>query len=254
MTFEMRDYLEDELQVSKLHPIGYGGFADVYSGEKDGVRHAFKVSREPLDQKLQDMALDEIKFMESPTARGCPHIVQLHGYRWHKEHLITWWELGEQSLGDRIEEYAAEGRAGLPPDELQCSLLDAAAGIDVANEMTHWHRDIKPDNLLRFRNGRVKVADFGLVVFTGASTMSKTGAGTPGYIAPEAGGITEGQRGKLTRTVDIYALAATAIKLATGHDPFGKGHIQIAQAQLAGRPVTTGLTPPQTAAVLNHRA
>ena len=250
MTIAMQDYLRDELGVSQLQDLGQGGFADVYSGEREEVLQAFKVSRAPLDQKLRDMAAQELSFLKHPTIRACDQIVQLLGVHWHKGHLITRWQLGEQSLGDRLKAYASEGRAGLPPDELPRYLRDVALGIDVVNEMGIRHRDIKPDNLLLFLNGRVKVADFGLALFTGASTMSKTTSGTMGYIALEAYGTEAGERGKLTGTIDIYALAATAIKLATGNDPFGQIPPEIFDAQRAGRPVTTGLTPSQTAAVV----
>ena len=250
MTIAMQDYLRDELHVTKLKDLGHGGFADVYAGEKDEVLQAFKVSKEPLSQKLRDMATEELAFMKERAIRACDHIVQLRGVHWHLGHLITRWDLGEESLGDRLKAAAENGQMGLPLGELRRYLLDAAAGIDVVNGMGIKHRDIKPDNLLLFLNGRVKVADFGLAVFTGASTMSKTGSGTHGYIALEAYALDGRQRGLVKDTIDIYSLAATAIKLATGHDPFGENVVDIIDAQRAGRPITTGLTPPQTVAVI----
>ena len=99
--------------------------------------------------------------------------------------------------------------------------------------------------------GRAKIADLGLAVFVGASSLSKTASGTMGYIAPEAYGDEAQGHGRLTATVDIYALAATAIKLATGRDPFGTNPREIIKNQEAGRPVTTGLTEQQIAAVLS---
>ncbi len=106
MTIAMLDYLRDELHVTRLRDLGHGGFADVYSGEKDEVLQAFKVSREPLDQKLRDMAAQELSFMKTDAIRACDHIVQLRGVHWHLGHLITRWDLGEQSLGDRLKAYA----------------------------------------------------------------------------------------------------------------------------------------------------
>ena len=96
--------------------------------------------------------------------------------------------------------------------------------------------------------GKAKIADLGLAVFVGASSLSKTASGTMGYIAPEAYGDFESKpegeraRGRLTATVDIYAFAATTIKLATGRDPFGSTPPVIIENQKTGHADTTGLT------------
>lgn len=251
MALHMLDYLRSELHVSHLQRRGSGGFGEVYSGMKDGVVDAFKISLEPLKEKERRRAAQELELLNHPAVRGCQQIVQLLGVHWKDGHLISRWQLGEQSVADRLQACEDEGRAGLPPNELRRYLLDAARAIDLVNGLGFRHRDIKPDNLVVFRDevGErvVRVADFGLVLYTGASTRSNTGAGTLGYADPDA---EIGERGKVSRTVDIYALAATAIKLATGHGPFGETQFKIVEAQRASRPVTTGLTASQTEAVL----
>lgn len=244
MTLDIRNYLEDELRVRNVRYLDRGGFAEVYAGEKDEVLQAFKISHVPLDEERWKMAAEELECMKHTVIRGCRQIVQLLGWHWHNGYLITRWELGEYSLARRLQTYADEGRAGLPPDELRRYLLDAATAIDVIHIAGYLHRDIKPGNLLVFLDGGVRVADFGLTRFVGASTMSTKMAGTFGYMAPEA------HSGKLTTSSDIYALAATAIKLTTGNDPFlGESPVTIWQAQVADRAETDGLTSLQTKAV-----
>jgi hypothetical protein len=85
------------------------------------------------------------------------------------------------------------------------------------------HRDIKPANLLITREGRVKVADFGLarLVNPGAGDpgLTRTNAtlGTPRYMAPEQMAGASGS----DHRVDIYAVGVVLYELLTGHMPVG---------------------------------
>jgi serine/threonine protein kinase len=60
-------------------------------------------------------------------------------------------------------------------------LIDA---LDYMHSMNAIHRDLKPENLLLDSSDRLKIADFGLSVFSGGG-MLKTRCGTPNYVAPE---------------------------------------------------------------------
>ena len=250
VNLELLDVLKTKYGVTGLRHLGNGGFGIVYSGNVYEVPRAIKVSRDVLDERWLAMTEQELGFMQQPAIVDCPTIVQLILVRRELGHLITVWELGEQSLAKRLAECQRQGLSGLPPEELERYLRDAASALDVINGIGIRHRDIKPDNILVVR-GRAKIADLGLAVFVGASSLSKTASGTMGYIAPEAYGDEAQGHGRLTATVDIYALAATAIKLATGRDPFGTNPREIIKNQEAGQPDTTGLTEQQIAAALS---
>jgi serine/threonine-protein kinase len=79
------------------------------------------------------------------------------------------------------------------------------------------HRDVKPGNLLRAREGEVKLADFGIAKATEQSSITQVGSvlGTAAYLAPEqARGEEAGPR------ADLYALGVVTYQLISGRLPY----------------------------------
>lgn len=77
------------------------------------------------------------------------------------------------------------------------------------------HRDIKPQNIIRDKNGKVFLVDFGAVQDTYYSTFMRgsTVVGTYGYMAPEQ------FRGQAVPATDLYGLGATLLFLLTHRSP-----------------------------------
>lgn len=83
------------------------------------------------------------------------------------------------------------------------------------------HSDLKPDNLLVDKNGRVQIADLGVCnEFNGsdASMSNISTPGTPAFRAPET--LQTGQHSYNGRAVDVWALGATLYALVFGQVPF----------------------------------
>jgi serine/threonine-protein kinase len=102
----------------------------------------------------------------------------------------------------------------------EAEVLDVAARVAAALRPVHaagvLHRDVNPSNVMLTEHGRVVVIDFGLARdFDAGQTMGMTRMVTPGY-APLEQYRGEGRFGP---TTDIYGLAATCYRLATGRVP-----------------------------------
>jgi serine/threonine-protein kinase len=102
-------------------------------------------------------------------------------------------------------------------DEAVWIIEQACEGLHYAHRHGVVHRDVKPGNLLRAREGEVKLADFGIAKATEQSSITQVGSvlGTAAYLAPEqARGEEAGPR------ADLYALGVVAYQLISGRLPY----------------------------------
>jgi eukaryotic-like serine/threonine-protein kinase len=102
-------------------------------------------------------------------------------------------------------------------DQAVAIVEQACAGLHYAHRHGVVHRDVKPGNLLRAREGEVKLADFGIAKATEQSSITQVGSvlGTAAYLAPEqARGEEAGPR------ADLYALGVVAYQLISGRLPY----------------------------------
>jgi serine/threonine-protein kinase len=106
----------------------------------------------------------------------------------------------------------------LEPDDAVSILTQSCRGLDYAHRNGVVHRDVKPGNLLRSRDGgQVKLADFGIAKAAEHSDMTKVGSvlGTAAYLSPEqARGEPAGP------SSDLYALGVVSYQLLAGRLPY----------------------------------
>src|SRR6266571_499595 len=109
-----------------------------------------------------------------------------------------------------------------PPDSL--ALLEQICdALQYAHDKGVIHRDIKPENILLDREGRVKMADFGIAKLRDRSpgevtlTEWQQSIGTLDYMAPEQ----RSQAGEVDHRADIYSLGVVLYEMLTGEVPMG---------------------------------
>ncbi|MER5930433.1 Stk1 family PASTA domain-containing Ser/Thr kinase [Streptomyces sp. NPDC002054] len=110
-------------------------------------------------------------------------------------------------------------RGALQPRAALDILEPVLAALGAAHRAGFVHRDMKPENVLIGDDGRVKVADFGLVRSVDAVTQT-TGAvlGTVSYLAPE-----QIENGATDTRVDVYACGVVLYEMLTGTKPHTGG-------------------------------
>ncbi|MFH9956267.1 Stk1 family PASTA domain-containing Ser/Thr kinase [Streptomyces roseolus] len=130
-------------------------------------------------------------------------------------------------------------RGALQPRAALDILEPVLAALGAAHRAGFVHRDMKPENVLIGDDGRVKVADFGLVRSVGSATAT-TGAvlGTVSYLAPE-----QIEHGTADTRADVYACGVVLYEMLTG----GKPHSGDTPAQVLYRHLNTDVPAPSAA-------
>lgn len=240
MSLHINAGLEPVSGYRLVRMLGQGGFGQVWEATAPGgFSIALKFIRvDTVQAAPEQRALEVIRQIRHPHLLDIQFAVQVDDY------LIIAMPLCDRNLWDRFCECQELGLPGIPHDELNGYMEDAAKAIDFLNEPRHQaghdkpisvqHRDIKPLNLF-IVGGSVRVADFGLVKILENSVTAHTGCMTPQYAAPET------FEGKITSRSDQYSLAVTYCQLRGGQLPFTGAINQIIYGHLSKEPDLSGL-------------
>ncbi|MEZ6184585.1 MAG: serine/threonine-protein kinase [Planctomycetota bacterium] len=194
-----------------LHSLGSGSFAEVYAARDLNLGRpvALKILREQSPSSAQ---VERFRREREVLAQlDHPHLVRVHGTGSAGGRLYVVLELlPGGSLVERL-------RPGLDPQAAAEWVRQAALGVGALHAQGIVHRDLKPGNLLLDEDGRVKVADLGLVSGDALEDLTLTGrlVGTPAYLAPEQ---LKGERVRDPR-VDVYSLGVVLYEAFTGEQP-----------------------------------
>jgi predicted Ser/Thr protein kinase len=207
--------LVPHLEVVRL--IGVGGMGAVYLARQPALDRlvALKLIRpHEGDPTFAERFVREAKAMarlshpnvvsvyESGEAEGLPYLVMEY--------------VDGVTLRDAMREKK------LAPAEALAIVPQICEALEYAHAQGVVHRDVKPENILLTKDGRVKIADFGLAKVTDPAGVSLTGTrqamGTPHYMAPEQWE----KPAEVDHRADIYALGVVLYELLTGELPLGR--------------------------------
>ncbi|MBO6015359.1 MAG: Stk1 family PASTA domain-containing Ser/Thr kinase, partial [Lachnospiraceae bacterium] len=93
--------------------------------------------------------------------------------------------------------------------------IQVAMGIEAAHNNGIIHRDIKPQNIIISKEGKVKVTDFGIAKAATSNTITSNVMGSVHYTSPE-----QARGGFSDEKSDIYSLGCTMFEMLTGRVPF----------------------------------
>jgi serine/threonine protein kinase len=198
--------------------LGQGGMGAVYKGTQVRLKRpvAIKIMRRDQGRDYDFEARFE-REAQAMAKLNHPNIVSVIDFgEAGADYLYIVMELVEGAdLMDVI-------RTGRMTQEMALSLLPQICdALQFAHDHGIVHRDIKPSNIMLTRDGRIKIADFGLAKHFDAEssfrTQTGTGMGTPDYAAPEQFNA----NAQIDHRADIYALGVMIYQMITGELPRG---------------------------------
>lgn len=195
--------------------LGEGAMGVVYKGFDPDIRRvvALKTIRRSLLEGEENSFIARFRNEAQAAGRlGHPGIVGVYDFGQDGDIAFIAMEYVEgRSLGDLLANKVRFTDSDIPG--LMIQLLEA---LHHAHEQGVWHRDIKPANIILARDGRLKIADFGIARIEDAGlTQVHMIVGTPAYMAPEQFLGTD-----IDRRVDIYSAGVLLYILLVGHPPF----------------------------------
>ena len=195
-----------------LEKIGTGGMSDVYKA-KDHKLNRF-VAVKVLKQEFSENANFVSKFrVEAQAAAGLmhPNIVNVYDVGEEQDIYYIVMELVE---GITLKKYI-EKKARLSVKEAISIAIQVSMGIESAHNNHIIHRDIKPQNIIISKEGKVKVTDFGIAKAATSNTITSNVMGSVHYTSPE-----QARGGYSDEKSDIYSLGITMFEMLTGRVPF----------------------------------
>jgi serine/threonine-protein kinase len=184
-----------------------------------------------------------IREAKAAAALSHPNIVAVQDQGWNQSGIPAVFIVMELVDGHTLREYLNERGKIAITDGIKF-LLPVLSALGAAHRLGIVHRDVKPENILVSKEGRIKITDFGLAkgAMIGSTMTAESSVilGSVSYLSPE-----QVSRGIADSRSDVYSAAITAFEIFTGTKPFeGEEPIQIAFMHVNSRvPRISSLVP-----------
>lgn len=198
-----------------LRPLAAGGMGVVWRAVRlsDGLTVALK-TLERLDPDRRSRFVSEAAAIQAIDHPNVVRVLDVGETEDSEPYLAMEWLEG-LDLAHRLDHSTV--------DPFETALIGCAVadGLQAAHDRGVIHRDVKPANVFLCRGGAVKILDFGLALFAGASPIEHaTGVGllvgTPAFMAPEQVAASRSE----DVTTDVWGLGATLYCAVAGRTPF----------------------------------
>ena len=220
------ELIDDRYQLTAL--LATGGMATIYSAIDTRLdrKVAVKIMHPHLAQD-EDFVGRFIREAKAAASLSHPNIVAVQDQGWNQSGVPAVFIVMELVEGHTLRDYIHE-RGKLTIEDALSFIDPVLSALSAAHAIGIIHRDIKPENILISKEGRVKIADFGLargnMLGTTMTAESSVILGSVSYLSPE-----QVQRGVADSRSDVYATAIVLFEMITGEKPFaGETPIQIA--------------------------
>lgn len=204
--------LDGRYEITEL--IGEGGMAEVYKGVDviDNKSVAIKILKKEYAENEEFLR----RFRNESKAIAVlshPNIVRIYdvGFSEQLQYIVM-----EYIEGITLKEYIEEEQVLTWKDTVHF-VIQILRALQHAHDKGIVHRDIKPQNIMMFDDGTIKVMDFGIAKFAReeGKTATDQAIGSVHYISPEqaGGNVTDAKS-------DIYSVGAMMYEMLTGQKPF----------------------------------
>ena len=195
-----------------LERIGTGGMSAVYKAKDHKLNRMVAVK--VLKQEFSENANFVSKFrVEAQAAAGLAHPNIVNVYDVGEENGV-YYIVMELVEGITLKKYI-EKKARLSVKEAVSIAIQVSMGIEAAHNNHIIHRDIKPQNIIISKEGKVKVTDFGIAKAATSNTITSNVMGSVHYTSPE-----QARGGYSDEKSDVYSLGITMFEMLTGRVPF----------------------------------
>lgn len=210
-----------------IDSVGSGGMADVYKA-KDERLNRFVAIKVLKSEYSSDKSFVNKFRGEAQSAAGLSH-----------PNIVNVYDVGDDGGLHYIVMELVEGitlkrfierKDKLEVKEAVGISIQIAQGMEAAHDNHIIHRDIKPQNIIISRDGKVKVTDFGIAKASNSNTITSNAMGSVHYLSPE-----QARGGYSDEKSDIYSLGVTLYEMLSGKVPFGGDNtVSVAMQHIQG--------------------